>query len=65
MKRKLSINAARPPKTSADFAAVDRITRMAEAHGWRPPDAFFVAMLLHIRGVTPVEAEALFERRIQ
>jgi hypothetical protein len=53
---------------SQDFLAVHAITRMAEAAGWRPRQAFMVGMQMHIAGVTVAGAAQMFadaERRVQ
>lgn len=49
-----------PP--SPAFFQVDAIFRCAERHGWPGPQAFRLAMMLHIQGITPAEAEQLFKR---
>jgi hypothetical protein len=58
-----------PDGSLSDFAAVDAITRAAESYGWRSRDAFFLAMMLHIEGVSVAEAEKMFaqaaRRRVQ
>jgi hypothetical protein len=57
-----------PEVSPVDFASVDRVTRAAEACGWRGQDAFLAALLMHVHGTAPQEAERAFldaARRIQ
>jgi hypothetical protein len=56
------------PVAPVDFASIDRVTRAAEGAGWCGQDAFLAALLLHLHGTAPQEAERAFldaARRIQ
>jgi hypothetical protein len=49
-----------PVGPSRNFIAVDAITRIGEENGWPSREAFFLAVMLHASGVTPLKAAQLF-----
>jgi hypothetical protein len=49
-----------PVMPSADFLAVDAMTRAAQGAGWPGPDAFIAACVLKMHGTPVQDAVAMF-----
>lgn len=57
--RVVSTVVVEPPRVSPAVLAVDSLTRLFERSGWPSPDAFALAMRLHIEGVSPTQGERM------